>query len=220
MAYAKNISEEEPTIRIAQDRMKLHFTPGFHGAAAAIALAATLAAHPAAAGQDGNRLARRVALVRDLLEENAGAEALAEARRLRAEPFWREGALSALSARLDEAAKTAASRENTAASRENTAANHDKPATGAGSLLARAVVSFYRFAVGPAIGQRCALEPSCSQYFLDASRKHGLLGLPMIADRFIREPVVSAPDRPVVRTKSGALRHPDPVEDHDWWFAK
>ena len=72
--------------------------------------------------------------------------------------------------------------------------------------------------VGPALGSRCALEPSCSRYFVHAARKHGLLGVPMTADRFVREPVVSAPDRPWVRNADGAWRHPDPVEDHDWWF--
>ena len=93
------------------------------------------------------------------------------------------------------------------------------PSGGIGGWLARRVVGFYRTFVGPAIGARCALEPSCSRYFVLASRKHGLLGVPMTADRFVREPVVSAPDRPWVRNAEGAWRHPDPVEDHDWWFS-
>lgn len=92
------------------------------------------------------------------------------------------------------------------------------PRGGIGGWFARRVVGFYRAFVGPAIGARCALEPSCSRYFALASRKHGLLGVPMTADRFVREPVVSAPDRPWVRNAEGAWRHPDPVEDHDWWF--
>ena len=87
-----------------------------------------------------------------------------------------------------------------------------------GAWLARGVVSFYRTFVGPAIGARCVLEPSCSRYFLEASRKHGILGLPMLADRLVREPDASAPDRPWVQTPSGQWRHPDPVADHDWWF--
>lgn len=87
-----------------------------------------------------------------------------------------------------------------------------------GAWLARGVVSFYRTFVGPAIGARCVLEPSCSRYFLEASRKHGILGLPMLADRLVREPDASAPDRPWAQTPSGQWRHPDPVADHDWWF--
>ena len=159
---------------------------------------------PARAGEP-DRLARRVALVAELLEEGAAAEARAEAARLRAEPFWREGALDALAPRAGAAAPLPAPA--------------DSAVPGSGSLFARAVVGFYRACVGPALGSRCALEPSCSHYFVLAARKHGWLGLPLIADRFVREPVVSAPDRPWVRNAAGAWRHPDPVEDHDWWFA-
>ena len=157
------------------------------------------AADPAAEA----RLARRVALVAELLVEGAAAEARAEAARLRTEPFWHEGALDGLLPR------PAADRAAPAA---------DGASAGTSSLFARAVVGFYRACIGPALGARCALEPSCSRYFLLASRKHGWLGVPMTADRFVREPVVSAPHRPWVRNADGAWRHPDPVEDHDWWF--
>ncbi len=92
-------------------------------------------------------------------------------------------------------------------------------ARGPGAWLAAGVVGFYRFFVGPAIGNRCVLEPSCSQYFLEAGRKHGIVGVPMIADRFVREPVVSASDR-WVRRPDGTWRHPDPVSDHDGWFTE
>lgn len=85
------------------------------------------------------------------------------------------------------------------------------------SFIAQWIVGFYRAQISPAIGARCVLDPSCSQYFLEASRKHGLLGLPMIADRFVREPIESASDRVILRT-DGQHRHLDPVEDHDWWF--
>jgi hypothetical protein len=46
------------------------------------------------------------------------------------------------------------------------------------SLPGRWVVRFYRAQIGPAIGARCDLHPSCSEYFLHASRAHGLLGVP------------------------------------------
>ena len=91
---------------------------------------------------------------------------------------------------------------------------------GIGGWFARSVVWFYRTFIGTAIGDRCVLQPSCSRYFLQASRKHGLLGIPLIADRFVREPNASAPDRLWVKTPSGEWRHPDPVEDHDFWFSK
>jgi putative component of membrane protein insertase Oxa1/YidC/SpoIIIJ protein YidD len=90
---------------------------------------------------------------------------------------------------------------------------------GIGGFFASCVFRFYKFAVGPALGSRCALEPSCSRYFLDASRKHGLVGIPMITDRFVREPVASASDK-LVRDGNGELKHPDPVSEHDWWFSE
>ncbi len=75
------------------------------------------------------------------------------------------------------------------------------------------IVSFYRSQIGPAIGHRCSLAPSCSTYFLEASRDHGWLGVPLIADRLVREPgVVSAAERPVLRGEE--LRYLDPVADH------
>lgn len=75
------------------------------------------------------------------------------------------------------------------------------------------IVAFYRSQIGPAIGHRCSLQPSCSTYFLEASRKHGLLGVPLIADRLVREPgVVSSAERPV--DVNGSVRYADPLSDH------
>ena len=75
------------------------------------------------------------------------------------------------------------------------------------------IVAFYRSQIGPAIGHRCSLQPSCSTYFLDASRQHGLLGVPLIADRLVREPgVVSAAAHPV--PVNGTIRYADPLSDH------
>lgn len=91
------------------------------------------------------------------------------------------------------------------------------PHRGAAASAAGGIVWFYRNFVGPAIGSRCALEPSCSQYFIDAAQCHGILCVPMIADRFVREPVASASDKWVLDAK-GRPKHPDPVSDHDFWF--
>ena len=94
-----------------------------------------------------------------------------------------------------------------------------KQRRGPGAWLAAGVVGFYRLFVGPAIGDRCVLEPSCSRYYLEASRKHGILGVPMVADRFVREPVESNSPRRI-RMPDGSWRHPDPVSDHDEWLSK
>lgn len=81
----------------------------------------------------------------------------------------------------------------------------------------RAIVAFYRRFVGPAIGARCSLEPSCSRYFLESCERHGLLGFPLIADRLVREPgVVQAAASPVRR--NGGVRYADPVSAHDGWL--
>lgn len=45
-----------------------------------------------------------------------------------------------------------------------------------GTLLAwplLALVSLYRYAISPWLGNNCRFEPSCSQYALDALRQHG-----------------------------------------------
>ncbi len=77
------------------------------------------------------------------------------------------------------------------------------------------VVAFYRAQIGPAIGSRCSMQPSCSAYCLEAGRAHGSLwALPLTADRLVREPgVVSAAHRPV--TVGGQVRYADALSDHD-----
>jgi len=81
----------------------------------------------------------------------------------------------------------------------------------------RGITAFYRRAIRPAIGSRCSLHPSCSEYFTQAGRRHGLLAFPMIADRLVREPgVVNQGAYPVqVNMKT---YYCDPVEDHDAWM--
>lgn len=96
----------------------------------------------------------------------------------------------------------------------------DRPkAGGALSKPGQWVVSFYRAQVSPAIAARCSLHPSCSEYFRQSSVRHGLLGFPLIADRFVREPsVVVLQERPFAM--DGKMRYADPVDDHTWWWRK
>jgi hypothetical protein len=224
----------------------------------------------AAPQDDAVRIARRAALVRELLEEGAHKEAVAEAAALIAEAPSATNALADTAAEcalfggtregIVEAFRTASdprvfriagaalyiilrddktfrdansplftqvemcrgtwSKSDLADAKKSIAAVVPaKARRGPGALFAAGVVGFYRLFVGPSIGDRCVLEPSCSRYFLAASRAHGLLGVPMTADRFVREPVVSASDRQI-RMPDGTWRHPDPVSDHDYWFAK
>ncbi len=85
------------------------------------------------------------------------------------------------------------------------------------AMPSRAIVTFYRAAVAPAIGSRCSLSPGCSAYFLEASRKHGLLAFPMIADRLVREPSVVIEARHPIHDGQ-KFRYADPVEAHDYWW--
>jgi tetratricopeptide (TPR) repeat protein len=88
---------------------------------------------------------------------------------------------------------------------------------GEGFEPAQALVSLYRKQIRPAIGSRCDLYPSCSEYFMQAGRRHGWLAFPLIADRFFREPsVVLAAEKPIV--EKGLTRIADPLTDHDFWF--
>lgn len=89
-------------------------------------------------------------------------------------------------------------------------------------LLARPgkwIVAFYRSQLSPAIGQRCSLTPSCSEYFLQACREHGLLGFPIQGDRFFREPgVVTEGRTPVI--VGDVIKYADPLSDHDFWMSE
>lgn len=82
------------------------------------------------------------------------------------------------------------------------------------------IVRFYRSQISPAIGNRCTLEPSCSEYFHQAHAKHGLKSIPMIADRFFREPDVSNLKKDPVVMPNGQIRYRDPLENHDFWMKK
>lgn len=79
------------------------------------------------------------------------------------------------------------------------------------------VVSLYRTQIRPAIGHRCDLNPSCSEYFLQAGRRHGLLSFPMIADRLFREPSVGMEAKSTT-IQNGIRRINDPLNDHDFWL--
>lgn len=77
----------------------------------------------------------------------------------------------------------------------------------------RWIVIFYRGQISPALGARCSLTPSCSEYFLQACRQAGMLGFPIAADRLIREPsVIAVGAHPVGVGRN--VRYADPLSDH------
>ena len=64
-----------------------------------------------------------------------------------------------------------------------------KPPKEKGGGIGRGVIAVYRSQIRPAIGDRCVLLPSCSEYSHQAFQQHGFfIGAAMTADRFVREP--------------------------------
>jgi putative component of membrane protein insertase Oxa1/YidC/SpoIIIJ protein YidD len=89
----------------------------------------------------------------------------------------------------------------------------------AAAAPARMLIRFYQTQIGPAIGSRCSLHPSCSHYAMQALKTHGLIGIGIMSDRFIREPdVVAAQKKPV--KINGHIKYSDPLSDHDQWMKK
>jgi len=94
----------------------------------------------------------------------------------------------------------------------------EKDASFCASLLIQAL-RFYQDYISPVIGDRCVMEPSCSQYAIDAIRKHGcVIGSVMTSDRLIHE-ANEMDEAPVIETPEGQ-RYYDPVEANDFWWDK
>lgn len=85
-------------------------------------------------------------------------------------------------------------------------------------LPIRALIAFYRKQISPAIGKRCLLEPSCSEFYLQACRKHGWLGMGIGGDRFFREPSITGDERLEIVMPDNTIRYSDPVSAHDFWL--
>jgi putative component of membrane protein insertase Oxa1/YidC/SpoIIIJ protein YidD len=85
------------------------------------------------------------------------------------------------------------------------------------AAVGHAVLDLYRTQIRPAIGQRCSLHPSCSEYARQALSRHGLLGIALIGDRAVREPdLVAAQADPIVI--NGRRFYRDPLDAHDGWL--
>ncbi len=87
------------------------------------------------------------------------------------------------------------------------------------AFLARILIGFYQTQIGPALGQRCAMYPSCSHYSLEACRQYGLAGIPMTTDRIVRESDHIRYRMNPIR-KNGREVYYDPIEHHSYWFRR
>ncbi len=93
----------------------------------------------------------------------------------------------------------------------------DPGVDGTGSLPLIALVRIYQAYVSPVYGNRCPMSPSCSQYSVDAIRKHGpVVGIVMTSGRLMHE----ADERKVAPIRKSGERYlfVDPVENNDFWF--
>ncbi len=78
-------------------------------------------------------------------------------------------------------------------------------------------VRFFQTWISPVDGDRCTMTPTCSQYSLQAIRRHGpWLGFAMSADRIVHE-YEEQRYVPLVR-RGGRFRYLDPVGNNDFWF--
>ena len=99
----------------------------------------------------------------------------------------------------------------------DTPAVHEKDVVFPGSLLIKSV-RFYQNYISPVRGIPCPMYPSCSEYSIEAIKKHGFfMGIMMTVDRLIHE-VDEFNYAPVVNIE-GRRRFYDTVENNDFWWS-
>ncbi len=80
-------------------------------------------------------------------------------------------------------------------------------------------IRFFQRFVSPVDGPSCTFLPTCSAYGLQAVEKHGLLGIPMAAERVMRNHRPDDPARYPLREVNGHFYYWDPVESNDFWWS-
>jgi len=94
--------------------------------------------------------------------------------------------------------------------------NESHPFT-AGQRFLGSLIGFYKKYISPVDGSNCPCYPSCSQYSLNAIRKHGaLIGLIMTADRLMHE-YDEIRIAPLIKVNHSRQVY-DPVENNDFWW--
>ncbi len=82
------------------------------------------------------------------------------------------------------------------------------------------LLGFYQHVIGPVNSGRCPMYPTCSQFSVQAIKKHGpVVGIVMTADRLIHE-LDEQKVAPLMKVGS-RYRFEDTVADNDfWWYGK
>jgi putative component of membrane protein insertase Oxa1/YidC/SpoIIIJ protein YidD len=98
----------------------------------------------------------------------------------------------------------------------SSAAEDQKGESNVGTWL----VQFYRNTISKVDGDRCPSEPSCSEYSVQAFKKHGFfIGWVMTVDRLIHEGTEETKVSPVVYSQ-GKKKIYDPVKNNDFWWCQ
>ena len=80
------------------------------------------------------------------------------------------------------------------------------------------LVKLYKNTISSVDSDRCPSFPSCSEYSLNAFRKHGfLIGWLMTVDRLLHEGKEESKVSPMVYS-GGRWKIYDPVENNDFWW--
>lgn len=88
-----------------------------------------------------------------------------------------------------------------------------------GQRAAQETIRFFQKYISPVDGDRCPCYPTCSQYSVEAIRKHGFwMGMVMTFDRLIHESD-EIRQAPMIKIY-GSYRYYDPVENNDFWWGK
>jgi hypothetical protein len=84
-------------------------------------------------------------------------------------------------------------------------------------LIARGWLTFYQQWLGVLMQSNCRMAPSCSNYSIEAIRKHGAaVGIVMTADRLLHEGDEQIAQRYI--RSAGFAYCPDPVSNNDFWW--
>jgi putative membrane protein insertion efficiency factor len=93
-----------------------------------------------------------------------------------------------------------------------------REAPGISDSALMSMVRLYQVYISPVYGSRCPMYPTCSQYSIEAIKKHGsLLGALMTVGRLMHE----ADERRFVPLQKvgDRYRFMDPVSNNDFWFS-
>lgn len=85
------------------------------------------------------------------------------------------------------------------------------------TITCRIWLAFYQHALSVVSSSHCRMEPSCSNFSIQAIQKHGpIIGMMMTGDRLLHEADEQRMRR-IVRSLGKAFC-PDPVANNDFWW--